>query len=501
MRDAALRQSPEPASSPVDVATLLPTLFGVRNVVYSGVLKRLASAGLRIAVLPRECPGKEDAGEFEGAAVCAPLREPRAVASGRGRPFLNGVIASGFSQRHPRMSHARFEAWFLRDASRAKRLRSRMMHALGRLAVSDRVRGRLQRITDADYRRQWDLGAVRGHLEQLRPRLLWSTTCTSRFEYPYILMARELGIPTVASILSFDNLTTRSLLPRFDHYLVWSDSMKGELLELYPEIPESTVTVTGTPQFDFHRSEAWGWSRSVTLEKLGLPPDGRYFLYGAGHESLMPEEPALVAELARRMEETDDFKAFWLLVRLHPQDDGRRWAEVTRGRARAVVSTACDVQRDAEGWKPTRPEEQQRLIGSLRHAEACLNVASTMSLDAAAVDRPVIGVEFSGEASSPRGLMYGAYDATHYRPLVESGGVEMARGWAELLGVMRAAVTDPGLRRRERAEMVARVCGPVDGRSGERVAAAIARLVERGGLHAKPVLEPGAPSRRTESGR
>lgn len=468
------------ASGPVDVAILLPTLYGDRNVLHSGLLRALTDAGVRAAILPRECP-RESTDAIPATVPCEPLQEPPRRHSDRGRAFLNGLIAEAFIRRHPEMSHALYRAWWHRRGSMTDRLRTALFGALGRMASSDGTLALLQRAAEAHYRRSWDLEPIRRRLRELAPRLLWSTTSTSRFELPYVLAARDLGIPTLCSILGFDNLTTRSALPVFDRYLVWSDAMKRELLSLYPMVADADVAVTGTPQFDFHRRPACRWSREATLRHLGVPAGARYFLYAGGGESLMPEEPELVAELSRRMAASDALKDCWLVVRLHPQDDGRRWESLAGPGTKRVVSPAVEPQPDAEAWKRTRPEEQDRLISSLLHAEACVNIASTISLDAAILDRPVIGIEFSGVPSSPREIMYAAYGATHYRPIVASGGLELARSWDELLESMRLATSRPERLREARTRMVREVCGTVDGQSGRRVVDAIVRILEEVG--------------------
>lgn len=74
--------------------------------------------------------------------------------------------------------------------------------------------------------------------------------------------------------------------------------------------------------------------------------------------------------------------------------------------------------------------------------------------------------------------MYSAYGATHYRPIVESGGLELARNWGDLLDRMRVAMTQPARNREARARMVREVCGVVDGNAGSRVVDAITRMVE-----------------------
>jgi hypothetical protein len=470
----------------VEVAILLPTLFGVRNVLHSGLLRSLTDAGVHAAILPRECP-REPTDAVPASVACEALIEPPRRASDRGRSFLNGLIGEAFSRRHPEMSHALYRTWFGRHGATADPFRTTVLSTLGSLAASDGMLSLLQRAAEAHYRRAWDLEPIRRRLRELSPRLVWSTTSTSRFELPYVLAARDLGIPTLCAILSFDNMTTRSALPIFDRYFVWSDAMKRELRSLYPAVADADVEATGTPQFDFHMRKACRWTRESTLRHLGLPAASRYFLYAGGHESLMPEEPELVAELARRVAASDALQDTWLVVRLHPQDDGRRWDGLASAGARMVVSPACELAPDDEAWKRTRPEEQDRLISSLLHAEACLNIASTMSLDAAILDRPVIGIEFSGEPASPQDIMFSAYGATHYRPIVASGGLEMARSWDALLESMRLAITRPERHREARARMVREVCGPVDGQSGRRVVDGIVRLLgELGARRSSP---------------
>jgi len=458
------------------LAVLLPTLYSVRNVVHSSVLGGLHSGGVEVSLLLRDSPPESRRRVVMAASIAR--MEPLQAVNGTeiaGRALLNSVIASAFARRNRLRSYELYRLWFQRDATRRERRRRRFVDGLGALAATGPAFRGARALAERLYRRSRDLGPIRAQLKELRPTALWSTTCTSPFEYPYFLAARDLGIPVIASILSFDNLTSRSAVPTCDHYFVWSEAMKAQLLQLYPEVSADRVSVTGTAQFDFHRKPS-RWSRAETLQRLGLPPGSRYFLYAASHVSLAPEEPRLVHQLARRMASTDDLSTFHILLRLHPQDDGSRWGQAAND-PRVVVSLACEDTPGGDEWKLPTPEEQDRLIASLTHAEACLNVASTMSLDAAVLDRPALGIDLSSEPNGPAGVMYSEYGATHYEPLVRSGGVEVARGWDELIGLMRLAATEPGRRRAERARMVEQVCGRVDGRAGERIAATLIGLL------------------------
>jgi CDP-glycerol glycerophosphotransferase (TagB/SpsB family) len=123
-------------------------------------------------------------------------------------------------------------------------------------------------------------------------------------------------------------------------------------------------------------------------------------------------------------------------------------------------------------------DDHARLTSSLAHADGCLNIASTLSLDAAILDRPVICLDFTTEPQSPRDMLYAEYGAEHYAPLVASGGIRLAHSWEELLDLMTAAIDAPARDRHLRERMVEDECGPVDGHAAERVARTLITLAD-----------------------
>jgi CDP-glycerol glycerophosphotransferase (TagB/SpsB family) len=136
------------------------------------------------------------------------------------------------------------------------------------------------------------------------------------------------------------------------------------------------------------------------------------------------------------------------------------------------------------------PNDHALLISSLLHAEACLNIVSTISLDAAILDRPVIGIEFRRELNAPSEIMYEEYETDHYRPLVDSGGVRLAHKWTELITLMHDALNEPERDRRQRAQMVERECGQVDGHAKDRVVTTLLDLLRAPVWSDRPVSSP-----------
>jgi hypothetical protein len=464
------------------IVVLLPSGFSIRNVVHSGVLEALVQGDIDVHLFLQHCPPSVKWSECPGfflASSCSPLSPPTGHQI-KGRPFLNGVIHKAFSQRYNIKSYGLYRNWFQRNFTTVERLRSTVIEGLGTLAQHGPFLSVLSAFSEYLYRRGYELTAIKTKLRQLEPDLVWSTMCVSPLEYPYVLAAQDLGIPVVTSILSFDNLTSRSLLPNYDHYLVWNERMRRQLLRLYPKVSSDQVSVTGTPQFDFHLKPAWTWSRSKTCAWLGIAPNTRYFLYAASHDSLAPAEPALVTQLSRLMEQDQVLKEYQLVVRLHPHDDGSRWRNVPNQSKLITLSRVCGSASKTDGWQMPKQDDQSFLISSLAHSEACLNIVSTMALDAASLDRPVIGIDFAGERSSPRDIMYEEYATDHYAPLVESGGLRLALDWTQLMSLMRAAIVSPQQDRERRLAMVNAECGPIDGHASERIAGTVAALIRRG---------------------
>jgi hypothetical protein len=472
------------AGTKSSIAVLIPMVWGVRNVIYSGVLENLATAGVDVHLLLRdydpsvlEAPAYDD---FSSAASCRTLIRPDFERQIRGRSFLRDVIHSAFAKRNEIGSYDIFRRWRKRDYTARQLWRGRLVELLGTLAQPAAIFFKLYEFYDNLCHFEYDLEPIRQQLQEIAPDLLLSTVnVEALFERPYVLAARDLGIPIVNAILSFDNLTSKPAHLLYDHYLVWSRRMKEQLLAFYPQVAERQVTITGTPQFDFHRRPDFLWTQQETLQHLGLPPDAQYFLYAGGSQSLTPAEPELVTELTRWMEKDELLSSYWLVVRTHPLDDWNRWGATLSSSDRVVLSQAWNTEPDEEGWALTTPEDQARLVSTLAHAAGCLNIASTVTLDAAILDRPVIGIRFEDEDDAPTDIIYEGYDTDHFRPLVESGGLQVAHSWSELLSLMHQAITEPGRDKKGRARMVAQECGAVDGHAAERVVDALLTCLQR----------------------
>jgi hypothetical protein len=124
------------------------------------------------------------------------------------------------------------------------------------------------------------------------------------------------------------------------------------------------------------------------------------------------------------------------------------------------------------------PEDSRLLTNTLRHAAVGINVASTVSLELCMFDKPVINVGYNPPGGGPVPVDYVRYyDYDHYRPVVASGAVELARSEAQLEEMLREALRAPERLCAERRALVKTFFGAtLDGGSALRVARTLAAL-------------------------
>jgi hypothetical protein len=305
--------------------------------------------------------------------------------------------------------------------------------------------------------------------------LVVSTLPHAHEEAPPAIVARHLGIPVAAWINSWDNLTSKpAYYTGYDHYFLWSERMRSDLLHYYPEAAGATVDVTGVPHFDWYRQEALRMTREELCARYGFDPRRPLVFYGTATPHLAPAEHLVVQRLAQDLQEAEALGFPQLLVRLHPGEAGGRFQDWRPGPAVALQQPGQRGHGSLGAYCPT-PQENREFVSSIAHADVVVNLASTLTLDAALCDRPVVNIAF--DLSSDRSFQaaideyYTAYD--HYRTVAETRAVRLARSPAELMNAVETYIRDPALDREGRRRLVDLWCGPFDGASGRRLALAL----------------------------
>jgi hypothetical protein len=191
----------------------------------------------------------------------------------------------------------------------------------------------------------------------------------------------------------------------------------------------------------------------------------------------MPEEISIVKGLASMLKQMDDLGSPQLLVRVYPKDQ--------TGRFNKLKQDCPEVLLPAIPWEPNwlTPliEDSYLLTNMLRHSAVGINVASTVSLEMCMFDKPVINIGYNPPEVPTAILDYARYyEFDHYRPIVESGAVEVAYSEADLRRMLGEALAQPEKLAAPRKALIHNFFGnSLDGWSSARVANVLELLVAK----------------------
>lgn len=203
--------------------------------------------------------------------------------------------------------------------------------------------------------------AVLTTLKQVDPDVMlispgiWST---DPVEADYVHAARTLGIPTIGSASSWDDLTgqgTVHALP--DMYLAWNESMAQEAVEIH-DIPASTIRITGVPHLDAFFSLHPRANRADVCARMGRP-DAPYVVFLGSPRAIWDDDGFVVKSLADSLARELGDRAPSVVVLPHTSDS---------------------------------PASPQEYVDQLAHATCVFGLNTPAFLDAAVIDRPCVTI-------------------------------------------------------------------------------------------------------------
>lgn len=317
-------------------------------------------------------------------------------------------------------------------------------------------------------------------LSQLSPDLIYVTHPHSSQD-PVLAAAAEVrGIPCAAIVHSWDNLTSKRLwLNNYEKMIVWNDIMRRQAEE-FCAYPAERLYVSGVPQLDSFIDASLFENREAFFIKNGWDPKRKLITFACGSPDFQPDQADILEDLWNAVENGRFKEPIQLVIRTHP---GKKIPGLERlsGKAHVHVhdpSAAYGALAMTSGWNGDR-HDQSFFLNLVKHSDVFVNCFSTTTIEAAALDRPVINIAYDGR----RTLDYLAscvkhYDLTHYKPIVESKGVGIARSQKDFENLIEAYLKDPSKDGEGRRRLIREQCGVLDGKAGQRIADELNKMLK-----------------------
>lgn len=373
------------AAGGTDLLVVLNHVFVVRNFLLSGVLERLVSTGLRVAVLVPKAYLRVVSERVPGLARIEELE--RVQASRWRRSSLEWLRLGSFLARRRFPEYERKVTWNA-DASFGRRVALAIWRFVSRFGDTEKAAG-------AVVRRLTPNASARQFVSDVSPRLvLWATTVTTTHDFDVIKAAADRGTPILFSEGSWDNLVTKGAIwPRPDRLLVW-----GEFSRHYARDPHgfaaNRIEVTGPPHFDVYARPERLTPRARWFEQHGLDARRRLIMIG-GSTIGAAMEPGALRMMSSWIDDGHLPKSY-LWYRPHPKAINRK--RVPLAEILAIPHVIVDkgvTHAPPEGDWVIQSDEASQRANVLAASDVVVSMFSTVVIEGALLGKPALLIEFA----------------------------------------------------------------------------------------------------------
>lgn len=232
-------------------------------------------------------------------------------------------------------------------------------------------------------------------------------------------------------ILSWDNVFSKGLLLKANLYFIWADFMREPLRKL--GIAEDSIKNIEVPHL--------GGGKLNSTEKNTI-------VYSCNYGGHYPDELNLVRKLTH-LYSTDLYQYFdGFIVRTHPAGPNKIFDSLADSSKDISVSHPSSVKEESlYKWTPGEGELDD-LAKVLCSARININVASTMSIDAASHGAEVLNIGFHEDSAFDE-IVKSYYEFEHYKIVVDIGLVDLALNFEALRDKLLKSALDNSVRRQE----------------------------------------------------
>ena len=346
-------------------------------------------------------------------------------------------------------------------------------------SMSERSLARLIRLLQAWERAIPISPVVREYLEARRPdAVIVSPLIDAASDQMDVARAAQAaGIPLVAAISSWDNLTNKGhmrLVP--DMVTVWNEHQKKEAVD-YHGVPADRVAVTGAQLFDRWFGREPSQSRESFCQMVGLP-DTRPFVLYTGSSVFIARSEVEVPFVRRWLEglrtSSDSMlRDAAVLVRPHPFN-ADAWVNADFSDLGPVAIWP------RQRYTPAEESARTSFFDSLSYSAAIVGINTSAMIEGAILRRPVLSLLTPEFAGTQEGTLH-----FHYL-LPENGGfLRVAHSLDEHEAQLAEVLRNPALVREQTERFVAAFLRP----HGLDVACTplLAGAIERAGREAAAV--------------
>ena len=294
--------------------------------------------------------------------------------------------------------------------------------------------------------------------------------------------SRRLGFYTLGMIRSWDNLTSKGVIQILPHKLIAHTTIMRKEAIKYAGMPEKDIVVSGIPHYDIFFQPRTK-TREEFLQGLGIDPRCRILLCAPFNYEYTGSAEIIINVLTEAIDKGILPQDLHIIVRYRPATPEIASSKI-RPSSHLTFTNPCEhyfavqnLQSPSEDWEFSK-NDLELLVNTLCYSDVVLNYMSTLSIDAAVFDKPVINLRFDADTNTPPHHKIDIFVRyLHYRSTEASGGIRLVRNIREMIEAINIYLKNPALDREGRKRMIREQIEFTDGLSGMRTAEYIKRAL------------------------
>lgn len=305
--------------------------------------------------------------------------------------------------------------------------------------------------------------------DKYSPDLILLAHLFDEIEINLLREARIRNVKSIGFINSWDKVTSRCILRLHpDRMIVFNENVKKELIK-YNLFDAKKIFISGLPQYDYYFNTQ-PLAKKDFFKKVGISEDKKIILYAPMGRSFSVSDWDVIDYLYEIINSSEVTSSIALLVRFQPND----FVDINEIKKRPhlkydMPGIRFDTKRGVD-WDMSF-NDLEHLRDTLFHISILICYASSITIDAAIFDKPIINVNFEIHKSkfilkSP--IQY--YNYSHYKNVLLTGAVDLVNSKIELIRSINKYISDPSIKTEERKTLVKNQIMFTDGNSGKRIA-------------------------------
>ena len=277
-------------------------------------------------------------------------------------------------------------------------------------------------------------------LDRYKPDIVLAPDIVFPLDRIFLRAAKRKGYFVIGLTRSWDNLTSKGVIQILpDTLILHTSRMKKQAIELVGMDADKTV-VSGPPDYDKYFKPITA-TKEEFCKKLGIPIDRRLVLFAPFYDDYTGSAIIMMNALTRAISDKKLPNNVHFLMRYRPATPEIP-DSMLEPSDNFTITKPCSLYFKVKNralapkkdWEFS-PEDVDTLLHSIMFSDVIINTFSTLAIDAAAMDKPVIGVRFDADTTClPKNSVLKIADAhDHYRELEHTGGVRLVYDMDQLI--------------------------------------------------------------------